>query len=133
MNPFVVVDTNVWISGLFWHGVPKEIIDRFEEQKIIPCFSAETFVEWEEKVPLAASLFKNLPVYVRYRRLIVKRAMFVRTKEHVAVCRDPKDNQFLDVAIASEALFLITGDKDLLSLKTFRTTRIITPREFLKQ
>lgn len=133
MNPFVVVDTNVWISGLFWHGVPKEVIDRFEEQKITPCFSAETFVEWEEKIPLAASLFNNLPVYVRYRRLIIKRAMFVRPQEHVTVCRDPKDNQFLDVAVASNAQFLVTGDKDLLSLKKFRTTRILTPRRFLEE
>lgn len=131
MNPLVIVDTNAWISGLFWQGVPKEIVDRFEEQKITPCFSAETFVEWEERVLLAANLFKNLPVYVRYRRLITKRAMFVRPKVHVTVCRDPKDNQFLDVAIASEAAFLVTGDKDLLSLKKFRTTGILTPRKFL--
>lgn len=133
MNLLVVVDTNVWISGLFWHGAPTAVVDRFEGEEIIPCFSFETFREWEEKVLHIAQEFHRMPVYVTYRRLIVRRAVLVEPDEHVTVCRDPKDNQFLDVAVASEAPFLVTGDKDLLILKSFRTTRILTPREFLKQ
>ena len=49
MNLRVVLDTNVWISGLFWYGAPKEVTDRFAADKITPCFSIETFAEWEER------------------------------------------------------------------------------------
>ena len=47
------------------------------------------------------------------------------------LCRDPKDNMFLDLAYKSEADFIITGDKDLLTLKEFKKTQIITPRRYL--
>lgn len=133
MNPLVVIDTNVWISGLFWHGTPTAVVDQIEAEEITPCFSFETFREWEEKVLHIAEKLHRLPVYIKYRRLIVHSALFIESTEHVTVCRDPKDNQFLDVALASSAPFLITGDKDLLSLKTFRTTRILTPRQFLDE
>lgn len=133
MNPLVVIDTNVWISGLFWHGTPTAVVDQIEAEEITPCFSFETLGEWEEKVLHIAKAFHRIPVYVTYRQLIARRAVLVEPEEHVAVCRDPKDNQFLDVTIASSASFLVTGDKDLLSLKTFRTTRIFTPRQFLDE
>lgn len=133
MNPLVVIDTNVWISGLFWHGTPTAVVDQFEAEEITPCFSFETLTEWEEKVLHIAKEFHRMPVYVTYRRLITHRAVLVEPESQVTVCRDPKDNQFLDVAVASNAPFLVTGDKDLLSLKTFRTTRIFTPRQFLDE
>lgn len=133
MNPLVVIDTNVWISGLFWHGTPTAVVDQIEAEEITPCFSFETLTEWEEKVLHIAKAFHRIPVYVTYRQLITRRGVLVQPDEHVIVCRDPKDNQFLDVVVASNARFLVTGDKDLLSLKIFRTTRILTPREFLKQ
>lgn len=45
-------------------------------------------------------------------------------------CRDPKDNKFLELAVAAEAEFLITGDEDLLILDPFRKTRILTIADF---
>ena len=44
--------------------------------------------------------------------------------------RDPKDAPFLAAALAAEADFLITGDKDLLAAKDLVATRIVTPAEF---
>lgn len=49
----------------------------------------------------------------------------------VQICRDPKDNKFLELAKQITADYIITGDKDLLILEEFETTRIISPRKFL--
>lgn len=46
--------------------------------------------------------------------------------------RDPKDNFLLDLIDYSEADYLITGDKDLLTHNPFKTAKIITPTEFEK-
>ncbi|MEK7119168.1 MAG: putative toxin-antitoxin system toxin component, PIN family, partial [Patescibacteria group bacterium] len=81
MNLRVVLDTNVWISGLFWYGAPKEVTDRFAADKITPCFSIETFAEWEEKVLLLAEKSHRMPAYVTYRRLIARRAVLVNPDE----------------------------------------------------
>lgn len=45
--------------------------------------------------------------------------------------RDPKDDMMLEAAVAGAAEYLVTGDQDLLVLKEFKGTRIVTPREFL--
>ena len=46
-------------------------------------------------------------------------------------CRDPKDNQFLELAVNGQADFIVTGDEDLLVLHPFRAIPILTPRDFL--
>lgn len=60
-------------------------------------------------------------------------AIFVDIKENVNICRDPKDNFLLALAQTSKATHLITGDKDLLSLKSFGKTKIVTMAGFLTQ
>jgi putative PIN family toxin of toxin-antitoxin system len=46
------------------------------------------------------------------------------------VCHDPKDNFLLELALKGRADFLVTGDKDLLNLNSYKGTKIITPKEF---
>jgi putative PIN family toxin of toxin-antitoxin system len=53
-------------------------------------------------------------------------------KSNIELCRDPKDNFLLSLAADSKANFLITGDKDLLAIKTLGKTKIITITDYLK-
>ena len=48
------------------------------------------------------------------------------------ICRDPFDDEILALAISSEVDYIITGDKDLLDLKDYRSTKIVSPRQFWK-
>ena len=48
----------------------------------------------------------------------------------VEICRDPKDNKFLNLALNSQAKLLISGDKDLLVLTPFRGTKIVSPASY---
>jgi len=50
---------------------------------------------------------------------ILADALIVTPTIKHALCRDPKDDKFLDLAHASEASYLVTGDQDLLVLKKF--------------
>jgi uncharacterized protein len=47
------------------------------------------------------------------------------------ICRDPKDNMFLELALSGNADLIISGDNDLLVLNQFRGIPVITPREFI--
>ncbi|MBI5620616.1 putative toxin-antitoxin system toxin component, PIN family [Candidatus Gottesmanbacteria bacterium] len=133
MSRLAVVDTNVWFSGFFWKGTAFLALERLYTKEFVACFSRETFIEWEQTLFASTQKLGESNRFLVYKRDVKRSALFVEPTEHISVCRDPKDNQFLDVAAASGAAFLVTGDKDLLSPKTFRTTRILTPREFLKQ
>ena len=57
----------------------------------------------------------------------------VEIVERVYLCRDEKDNKFLEVAINGKADYLITGDNDLLVLCPFQDVKIMTINEFLSQ
>lgn len=50
----------------------------------------------------------------------------------ILVCRDEKDNKFLEAAIEGKASVLVSGDKDLLALHPFRNIHILTPAAFLE-
>ena len=48
-----------------------------------------------------------------------------------AVAADPDDNKYIEAAVEGLAQFVVTGDKHLLSLKSYENIRIITPRVFV--
>jgi putative PIN family toxin of toxin-antitoxin system len=56
--------------------------------------------------------------------------LFVEILNQVQLCRDPKDDKFIDLALNGEASHLITGDSDLLVLNPIQNTLVIKPRTF---
>ena len=64
--------------------------------------------------------------------VLYKHGDFVTVKTKVNVCRDPKDNFLLALAADSEAEFLLTGDQDLLVIKKYNNTIIITIADFIE-
>jgi hypothetical protein len=77
----------------------------------------------------------------RYSPLSVRRKLFARlvaigekieTTVSFTVCRDPKDNMILDLAVSGHADCVVTGDNDLLVLDPFQSIRIVTPEAFLE-
>jgi uncharacterized protein len=66
-----------------------------------------------------------------FLQLFRETALIVPITQKLTICRDPKDNKFLELALASEAHYLITGDQDLLVLNPFGSTQILSPAEFL--
>ena len=59
-------------------------------------------------------------------------AELVEITERVEVCREPKDDQILELAVSGNADCIVTGDDDLLTLNPFRGIAIITPADFLR-
>ena len=63
---------------------------------------------------------------------IRQKAKLIEVKNLVSICRDPKDNFLLALAKDSKADFLITGDKDLLTMEKFENTKILTITKFIE-
>ncbi len=127
----VILDTNLWISFLLTTGFVK-LDSIFENPNIKLVFSKELLEEFIE--------VSQRPKFRKYFSLtdlqdllfsIKEQALFVPVKSTVTVCRDPKDNFLLALAKDSKATHLITGDKDLLELKTFGKTKIVTIARYL--
>lgn len=55
----------------------------------------------------------------------------IKTTSSIDVCRDPDDNKFIECAIDGGCLYVVSGDKDLLTVEQYRDVRIMTVAEFL--
>lgn len=64
---------------------------------------------------------------------LVETGDWVNVTEAIAICRDPKDNMILELAVGGNADVIVTGDDDLLVLNPFRKIAILNPQEFLKR
>ncbi len=51
-------------------------------------------------------------------------------KSKIEICRDPDDNKFIECAVDSRAIYIVSGDKDLLDIKKYKDIKILTAKEF---
>jgi len=66
----------------------------------------------------------------RFIRLILPTLEYIRLKTIITLSRDPKDNYLLSLSKDGKAKYLVTGDPDLLVIKQFGQTHIVTMAEF---
>jgi uncharacterized protein len=130
----VIIDTNVLISAVLIKNSVSDIALRKAQNSCTILCSKSIFNEYTEKLLLPrfnkyASLIKRTNML----NDIEKEALFIEPVVKISECRDPKDNKFLELAVAVNAVCIVTGDNDLLVLNPFRGTKIISPTEFLIQ
>lgn len=64
--------------------------------------------------------------------MIIQNSILVEPKEKLDIVKDdPKDNIFVETAVAGNALYIVSQDNHLLKLDKFRNIRIATPAEFV--
>ena len=131
-RPQLVFDTNVLVSAaLFRESTPGVALTAALHQGVILLSPATA---QEVKDVLARPKFdRYLSTETRNRFLaaLLRKATFLEPEESIQACRDPKDDKFLEIAVAGQAMYLITGDDDLLVLHPFRGISIVTASEFL--
>ncbi len=128
----VILDTNLWISFL----ITKEYVELDNlilKNKIQLIFSDELIQEFIsvaerpkfKKIFTQQDIKQLLGVFDVYGEL-------VKVNSKINKCRDPKDDFLLNLALDSNADYLITGDADLLTLQRIGKTKIINWKGFLK-
>lgn len=128
-TPRVVIDTNVWLSALYFSGNPAKVVHLAEEKKIVSLTSEFILDELKEKMVIDF----HTPTFAAYATIsyIQSISEAVPTKGIDFGLRDEDDNLVLETAISGRCQFLITGDKDLLSLKEYNGIKVVTPTQFL--
>ena len=125
-----VIDTNVFLSALFWGGIPLKVIKLAFSGKITGITSLAIINELEEKLLKKFEYPKDQTS--QYLEIILAVFLVVKPKQKVNVVEDPKDNKIIEAAIEANAQYIITGDKHLLKIKKYQNIKIVTPREFLE-
>ena len=128
----VVVDTNVLISGVFFGGLPRMVLSSIVRGKVTACATAEIIDEYEDVVQEMADR-KHGHVNRMILSPLIRAMEVIETTSHIEICRDPDDNKFLECAKDSRALYIVSGDKDLLVIKEYENIQIITAKEFCER
>ena len=126
----IIIDTNLWISFLL--SKKYDFIGTLlDSEKVELIFSDELLAEFVEVAnrPKLRKFFTHEDWTLIYQ-IIERYAVYVPVTSSVILCRDAKDNYLLSLAKDAKANYLLTGDKDLLVLKIFEETQIITIAEF---
>jgi putative PIN family toxin of toxin-antitoxin system len=126
----VIVDTNVFISGVLFGGNPQTIIQLWLENKYIFCLSPELKAEILGKLKRKFSLSEENLQYIE--ESLDKKSRKYITKTTITLCKDPQDNFLLELAEEAKADYIVSGDKLVLHLKQHNKTKIISPREFIE-
>lgn len=130
----VVLDTNTLISALLFRGSLAVIVDLWKSGRCKPIFSKETFSEFRTVLE-----YPKFSLTTREMQIIIQEEVLpyfetVEVFEQITgICRDPDDDKFLACAVSASAAFVVSGDRDLLDLGSYKSIRTISPSDFLKK
>lgn len=126
----VILDTNVLVSALGFGGPPLDTLLRTFDDEVRLVASEETLNELERVMT-----YDHLPFTdadrAQYVAILRQEADIIRPDESITVVRDSDDDKFLEVALAGDADYVVSGDRDLLDLGSYRGTDIVAPHEFV--
>jgi hypothetical protein len=130
----IILDTNILLSALLSPlGAPAKLLDAWERKKFMLVTSEALIAELRDvtsrpffRARLRASAIELLVAGLQ------DFSFYCGNLPSGPVAPDPKDSYLLAMAQASQAEFLVTGDKDLLSLKRHKSTQIITSAAMLE-
>ncbi|WP_413909967.1 putative toxin-antitoxin system toxin component, PIN family [Desulfobacula sp.] len=129
----IILDTNILLSASFSKFSTSARVLEIVFQKHTVLASFETYSEIKEVI-----YRKKFDLYLTHeeRKLFLNKFLddvhLINPEEKISACRDPKDNMILELAVAGNADFIITGDQDLLVLNPFRDIKIVNPVDFLE-
>jgi len=126
----VVLDTNVLISGLFWRGAPRAVLDAAASGRFQAVTSPSLLAELEEV--LREDFEMPGPQRAEALSFVLSFAELVADGGEVPVeVRDPGDEKVIACAVEGRVDAIVTGDTDLLVLGTAGGIRVLTVRAFL--
>ena len=130
----VVVDTNVFISGLLGIGPSNTILNLWRNKKFFIVISTELTDELITTLN-RPKISKRIPKEDTETliELIEERAVLLNPRIRLKVCRDSHDDKLLECALEGEADLIVSGDADLLVLNPFKNINILSPADFMKR
>jgi len=131
-KPKVVIDTNVFVSGLNFKGKPREILDLIWKEEIKVCISLFILRELEKVLEEVFGWDKERIGSTVER--IKDKTIEVQPKVKISVIKEKNDdNRILECAVDGKAQYIVSGDKHhLLPLKEYQGINILSPAEFLE-
>ena len=129
----VILDTNVFISGIFWSGPPYKILKAWQHRKLGLVVSQDIIDEYDRVSKALSKQYPNIDLSPFIGLLAINSKMYAPSKLNEQISRDLDDDKFIACALAANVKYIISGDQDLLTISDYQGISIIKPGVFVKQ
>jgi len=128
----IVIDSNVFVSSFFWGGHPREVFERvingFDELYI-----TDEIIKEITSVMKSSKFDVNSIEIEDYIKIIEKYSEKIALKNvPKSISRDNDDDKILQCGLDGNVDYIVTGDKDLLVLREYKTIKIFNPKDYLE-
>lgn len=124
----IVIDSNVYISAFATHGICHLLLENcivnhriFISEFII----REVKEKLTRKIKLPVDTVNEIIDYLRCQAVLA-----IPLEKVAGISRDPDDDNIIALAVTVKADYVVSGDKDLLDLKDYRSIPIVSPKNF---
>jgi len=127
----VVLDTNVFVSGVFFRGPPYRVLKAWRDGKIQILVSPAILEEYHRVMLELSARFPEIDPRSLVDFLAVHSEIVLPPSLPPVIQHDPSDDKFLECTLAGKAACIISGDKHLLNLSQFKGIPILKPYDFV--
>lgn len=128
----IVIDTNVIASSIYFGGKPANLISLLMHDKIQAYVSEAIIDEYCVTVNDLRERYFAKPNSTSIND-IISQCKLISPKKAIKICRDPDDDKFIECAVEGKCIYVVSGDKDLLSIGSYDDIQIVTVAEFLEK
>jgi putative PIN family toxin of toxin-antitoxin system len=116
-----MLDTNLFMSGLFWSGAPEKILNTWQDRQLDLVVSAEIIAEYLTIAKVLSKKYPRVDISPLIDRIVIHGKIIAPIRLSLPVCRDPNDEMFIALTLHSITKIIVSGDKDLLDAAIFCT------------
>ena len=127
----VVMETNVFVSGVFFSGPPYKILQAWQSGEFELVVSSEILDEYRRVGEILAEEHPSIDLSPILNFIIEHARVYKSVKLKEPVCEDPDDDKFIACALSSGSRIIISGDKHLLKVSRYQGIEILKPRDFV--
>ncbi len=129
----IVLDTNVFVSGVFFAGPPFKILEAWRDGRVKLLVSREILIEYQQVGERLAKQFPGVELGPILNLLTFTADIISAPDLPERICSDSDDDKFLACAVAGNAKCIVSGDKHLLDVSGYRGVKVVRPRTFLDE
>jgi putative PIN family toxin of toxin-antitoxin system len=129
----IVLDTNVFVSGVFFSGPPHKILKAWRDNKVKIVASAEIIEEYRRVGEELANRFSGVDLEPFLVLLAVEAEVVIAPALPEPVCEDTDDDKFFACALAGGCELIVSGDRHVKQASGYRGVVVKTPRKFVEE
>ena len=127
----IVIDTNVFVSGIFFTGPPYRILEAWRNGRLKPAISREIADEYQSVVDELSKQYPSIDTIPILDFITNNTKLIMAPNLPEPICIDPDDDKFIACAIAAHCKIIVSGDKHLLKVTGYCGIQVLKPREFV--